>query len=123
MNRAVVLGSGILLMTLLVGCGASGDDAIMKEQIGIMNEMATLMEKAAGNPEEAKKIQPEVEKLKQRGEEIEKKTKDWSKEKKEAMAKKYEGELKAAGERMAKAMMGGMLKGLGGKGMPEIKLP
>ena len=107
--KATVIGSGILLMALVVGCSSSPEDAVMKEMIATMNQAADLLEK--GDMEGFKKLEP---KMKELGEKAEK----WSKDKKDEMEKKYKSEAEAAQKRM----MAAMLKGLKGK-MPGIDLP
>jgi hypothetical protein len=118
MNKSVVFGSGILVVALVVGCGGSSDDAIMKEQIDLMNQMASVMEKVT-DADSMKSAEAEIKTLKEKGDALNKKTKDWSEDKKKKMLEKYKGEIQSATERFGKAMIAAMMKG-GKGGIPGL---
>jgi hypothetical protein len=115
------MGCGLLLTAVVVGCAGSSDDAVMKEQISLMNEISTIMEKVTDG-QSLKDAEKKMENLKKRGQELEAKVKTWSDDKKKAMGQKFEPEIKAASERMGKAMVAAMMKGAGG-GLDKLQLP
>ncbi len=109
MNKAVVIGCGILAAAILVGCGGGGDDAVMKDSIALMNEMSAILEKAT-DAESAKKALEEVKKMESRGNELKKKIDAMSKEQKDALEKKYKAEGEAAANRLLKAGLAAGMK-------------
>ncbi len=97
MNKAMVLGSAILLMALVIGCGStSPEDKVMQEMIATMKQMAELKEQGAKDPAAANKALELMTKMLELGKKIE----SWPKEKQIEMQKKYEGEMKALEARM-----------------------
>jgi hypothetical protein len=98
------VGCGVLCAALIIGCGGSSEDAVMKEQLKIMDDMIALMQK---NKDLTKlKDDPDYKKLEARGKELEKTMNSWPKEKQEEMKKKYEKEMT---DRVAK-LLGGAFK-------------
>jgi hypothetical protein len=67
----------------------------------------------------AKEAEGKMKALEERGKALEKKMKEFPKEKLDALGKKYESEGKAAADRVGKAVMNAMMKGikLGPKGL------
>ncbi len=98
-------------MALVVGCGGSSEDAVMKEMLSLANQEAAIWEK--GPPDEA--ATKELASIKEKGEALGKKVESWPKEKQIEMMKKYADELKAVTLRTIKAKMGGKL--------PDFKMP
>jgi ElaB/YqjD/DUF883 family membrane-anchored ribosome-binding protein len=113
MNRAVFVGSGLLVLGLAVGCGG-GDDAVIKDQISLMNEVAAAYDTVT-DADSWKKAQAEVEKLQPRAEELRKKENSWSEEKKKQLGEKYANDLQAATDRLEAARKAARKKA-GGKG-------
>jgi hypothetical protein len=116
MNRAVFVGSGLLLLGLAAGCGG-GDDAVIKDQISLMNEVAAAYDKVTDTAS-WKKAEAEVEKLLPRAEELKKKENSWSEEKKKQLSEKYAGELQAATDRLEAARQAARKKVTGTKKGP-----
>jgi peptidoglycan hydrolase CwlO-like protein len=83
MNRSVVLGLGILLMAVVIGCSSKSEEDQVLEQM--LANQKKMMELSKQNTEEAK---AEVQKLQDQMKELEKKVDAWPKEKKEAFMKK-----------------------------------
>ena len=102
MNRAKMVGSGVLLLVLAAGCGGGSDDAVIEDQVRLMNDMAADYEKVT-DAASWKKVQAEVEKLQPRAEELRKKEASWSEAKKKQLEQKYASELKAATEKLEAA--------------------
>jgi hypothetical protein len=119
MRKPAMIGCGLLAAALAAGCGASSsEDAVMKDSINLMNEMASIMESIT-DEKSAKEAEGKMKALEERGKALEKKMKEFPKEKLDALGKKYESEGKAAADRVGKAVMNAMMKGikLGPKGL------
>jgi len=97
MKRFAVLGFVAVLLLSAPGCG--GADSLAKEQISLMNDLAASIEKK----EPADKQKAIADKMKAVGEKFEKLK--LSDEEKEKLKKKYEGDMKAAAERLFKAIV------------------
>ncbi len=102
MNRAVIAGCGVLMLALAVGCGGGGEETVIKDQVELMKEMASAYEKVT-NAETFKQAQAQVDKLKPKAEELWRKVEAWPEDKRKQASQKYQGELSAATERLAKA--------------------
>ena len=113
MKKSVVIGCGIMLAALLVGCGSSGPDATMKEMINLMNEQAALME---GKADKSK-----IDALEAKGKELKKKFDSFTKEQQEAAKEKYKDEALKATQRIMKAAgLGDIFEKFKGIKMPKI---
>lgn len=100
MKNSVVIGCGIMLAAVLVGCGGSGPDATVKDMISLMNEEAGLLE---GKADKAK-----LDAVKARGEALKKKMDGFSKEQIASAMEKNKDEFMKATARLMKASMGGL---------------
>jgi hypothetical protein len=105
MKNSVVLGCGIMLAAVVIGCGSSSPDATVKDMISLMNEEAGLMESKA---DKAK-----LDAVKARGESLKKKWDSFSKEQQEAAMAKHKEEFAKAFARALAAQ--------GGFKMPDFK--
>jgi peptidoglycan hydrolase CwlO-like protein len=106
MNRSVVLGLGILLMAVAIGCSSkSEEDKLMEEMLANQEKMITLITKQ----DEASKA--EMSKLKERMGEIGKKLDALPKEKQEELKKKWKPKIDAAEERAKKAVLDALKSG------------
>jgi hypothetical protein len=117
MNKTAITGTGLLMLALAAGCGGAGEETVIKDQLALMKEMTAAYEKVT-DADSFKKEQAEVEKLKQRAEELKRKYDAWPEEKKKQFSQKYQGELEAATERLAKARAAARKKAGGGKSGP-----
>ena len=100
MNRAMVLGLGILLAAVIVGCSSSStEDKLMEEMLANQEKMIDLIAKK----DEASKT--EMTKIKEKLEELAKKVAALPKEKQEELKKKWQPKLEAAAEKAKKAIL------------------
>jgi hypothetical protein len=104
MRKPMLFGLGLLLAAVVVGCGSSPDDAVMKEQLSLMNEMAAIFENAK-DPASLKIAQEKLVTFSKKANDLKEKVKDWSEDKKKAMEAKYKTEFDAAKARVEKAML------------------
>jgi hypothetical protein len=118
MKKALILGSMLVLVLGLAGCGSS-PDSLVKEQIAGINDLADAIEK--GEPES------KLTDIKKRMEDTSKKLEalKMSDDEKKKLIEKHKDELLKATERMVKAMMSkskdfGSLFGGGIPGMPQM---
>jgi hypothetical protein len=100
MKRLVAFAFVAMLAVSMTGCGGMKGEDVMKDTINITNELAAALEKK----EPADKIKAIADKMKA----VADKAKDLklTKDEEEALKKKYEGDMKAAQERMMKAFSG-----------------
>ena len=100
MNRARVLGLGILLMAVIVGCSSSSpEDKLMEEMLANQEKMIDLIAKQDASSQT--KMKEVTEKMAELGKKIE----ALPKEKQDELKKKWQPKLEAAAEKMKKAMM------------------
>jgi ABC-type transporter Mla subunit MlaD len=111
MNKAVILGSGVL--ALAVGCGGAGEETVIKEQVALMKEMAAAYEKVT-DADSLKQAQTQVDKLQQKAQELQRKVDSWPEEKKKQVNQKYGAELAAAADRLETARAKALKKTAGG---------
>ena len=98
-----ILQGGVLLLSagLLVGCGGSDNEQVIKDTISTMNSMADVMEKSKTADDAKSQLEPLVTKLqdlKSRAEKMK-----GTKAEDEALQKKYMSDLMNAAMRFAKA--------------------
>jgi hypothetical protein len=116
MRNSVVIGCGIMLTAVLVGCGSSGPDATVKDMISAMNEQASLMESKA----DKSKIEAAVAHV----ESLKKKLDGFSKEQVATAIANHKEELAKAQLRVVSAMgLGDLFKGFNPKDFKMPKLP
>jgi hypothetical protein len=100
MNRSVVLGLGILLMAVVIGCSSkSEEDKLMEEMLANQEKLVDFMVKQ----DESSKA--EMKKVAEKIAELGKKIEALPKEKQEELKKKWKSKLDAAEERAKKTMM------------------
>src|SRR5262245_44784470 len=99
MSKPMIIGCGLLLVAVLIGCGGSSDDPIAKEHIALLNEMAGIYENVTDLASFTDAL-AKVQRLDRKARDLEAKTKDWSEEKKN----KYQSEIETAKERLQKAL-------------------
>lgn len=121
MRMPVIMGCGLLLAAVLVGCGSSSEDAVAKERIAVLDQMSGILEKVT-DAKSFKDAEAQMAKLKTKAEDLAAKSNKWSESTKKAMETKYKAQIEASMERMQKAMMTASTKALGG-GFPDLKLP
>src|SRR5262249_32319055 len=106
MNKAMIVGCGILAVAVLVGCGGSDteEDKVMKEMISTMTQMVETMEKAKpATPEAAFALMmTEMGKVAPKLKELDEKAKKWPQAKQDEMKKKYQSQIDALEARSKK---------------------
>jgi hypothetical protein len=106
MKKTLVAGCGLALSLILVGCGSSGVDAVVQEQISVMNETAAILENAkSGKTADA---QTRMEKLRSRTQELQKQLKGLPENEVKAAVARHKDALSKAVQRLAMAGLGQM---------------
>src|SRR5260370_6715964 len=100
MKKSVVIGCGIMLAAVVIGCGSSGPDATVREMISVMNEQASLLE--------AKADKAKIDAVNARGEALKKKLDAFPKAQIASAMEKNKEELTKATARLLKASIGGL---------------
>ena len=113
MRKSIVCGCGIMLAALVIGCGSSGPDALMKEQLGLLDQMTSIMDKVT-DKKSFDEAQVKIKELLERGKDIEKKAKGFSAEQLKAVEEKYKPELEASAKKFKDATVRATMKALGG---------
>jgi hypothetical protein len=113
MKKAALFTAVSLLLCTLSGCGSSGSDGLIQQQIQVMNEMADALENKAGEAK-MKELEGRLESIGTKLKEIK-----LSKEEQEALMNKHKEALMKATQRMMTAA----LKGGGFPGMDKLGGP
>ena len=97
MKRFVAFAVVGFVLTTVSGCGSKAE-RLTKDMITTMHDMADALEKKE-SPEKIKALAERFKKIGEEGKDLK-----LTKEEEEKLKKKYEGDIKAAAERLDKAM-------------------
>ncbi|HMF17239.1 MAG TPA: hypothetical protein VKE98_08540 [Gemmataceae bacterium] len=120
MRKSIVCGCGIMLAALVIGCGSSGPEAVIKEQLSIMDQMTSIMQKVT-DKKSFDEAGVKIKELTERAKELEKKAKGFTADQMKGLEEKYKPQLEASAKKFAEASMNAMTKALGG--LKDFKLP
>ncbi len=109
MRKFIMVGSVLLTVCVLSGCGASAD-SLMKDQIRDMNAMADALEKK--DDAKAKEIEKSMKATEEKLNALK-----LSEDEKKKVVERHKDEITKAMDRLMKASMGRAMEGFG-KGAP-----
>jgi FKBP-type peptidyl-prolyl cis-trans isomerase len=110
MRKSLLLGLGLVLIAVAPGCGRSGPEGAVQDQIDVMNDMAAVLE-GVTDERSAKNAEPKIKQLEERAKAASERMKAMPKEQVAAAVEKHKTALEKATKRLGEAVMKAAMSG------------